>query len=452
MVADSQLDFLMTEFVNVYGKMADIGLDVFLEPPLWFMPIETNSAKREAAHYFLLAASLCDTEITGNSRNVRVLLDDFHDVFGPRLYSITNPKELEIEAQKCESSFKFFDQMGPRKTEIPKIIADVNRFVGEKCSGDLINYTKRMILAGKKPIDLFGELRQICKMDSHHCGKFWIYLRWMTRKHPDIGIFDFNAKDLTVPLTTPTLNLVAARELCESTFAEAIKSEAATKKLWENQSAIETLQKTLNDYAKQLFPEDPAKVDFPFFLLGRWLDGFSLDKKCLAETLHFLIDKYHKIGTWPVRFLVERRHLNRYSCDFNIGAQSQLELPVADYLLKEDIRFEFEPLQFWWAKEHGIVAIAPPYTPDFLLCLKYQGKKVLLEPHGVWDDLKDYVGKLHTFRKNYGQYFCLILIVPGNFVTPLLKMDPKQEACDQLWTIGEFPQKMQHLRDSCSTY
>jgi hypothetical protein len=452
MVADSQLDFLLKEFVNIYGKMTDIGLDVFLEPPLWFMPIESNIAKREAAHYFLLAAALCDTEVTGNSRNVRVLLDDFHDVFGPRLYGITNPNELEVETQKCESSFKFFDQMGPRKGEIPKIVADVNVFVRENCRGDIVEHTKQMILADKKPADLFDELCQICKRDRQQRDKFWIYLRWMTRKHPDLGLFDFKTENLTVPLTTPTLNLVAVLELMDNKLAEILKSKEATANLWQNPQTTQAIQTALNNYAKLLFPDDPAKVDFPFFLLGRWLSGCDLNRESVTNALQFLIDKYHKIGTWPIRYLVERRHMSRYSCDFNIGAQSQLELPVADYLLKEDIKFEFEPLQFWWAKEQGIVAIPPPYTPDFLLSLKHQDKKVLLEPHGVWEDLKDYMGKLHTFKKNYGLYFYLILIVPENFITPLLKIDPKQETYDQLWTIEEFPRKMRQLRASCSTY
>jgi hypothetical protein len=155
---DAHLDFLIKEFVNVYGKMADIGLDVFLEPPLWFMPIESNAAKKEAAKYFLLAVSLFDSEVTGNSRNVRILLDDFHDVFGPGLYNIKDPKTLEIETQKCENSFRFFDQMGPRKNEVPKIIADVNTFVQEKAQGDLIEHVKQMILAGKRPTELFEEL------------------------------------------------------------------------------------------------------------------------------------------------------------------------------------------------------------------------------------------------------------------------------------------------------
>ncbi len=451
MVDDEHLDFLIKEFVNIYGKMTDICLDVFLEPPLWFMPIQSNQAKKEAAHYFLLAASLNETEVTGNSRNVRILLDDFHDVFGSRFFDIKDPKMLEEETTKCQNTFQFFDQMGPRVNEIPKTVADVNTFIQETAHGDLIEHAKEMTLTGRKPIDLFEELCTI-KCDPQHKGKFWIYIRWMVRKQPDLGLFDFKPQDLTVPLTNPTLRLVAARKLIDNTLTQILKSKEETTKLWNNNQTADTIQKALNKYAQSMFPEDPAKVDFPFYILGRWLTGFSLDKEFLEKSLHFFLDKYHKIGTWPIRYLVERRHFTKYSCDYNIGAQSQLELPVVDFLIKNNIKSEFEPLQFWWVKEHGIVAINPPYTPDFLLSLKFKEKKVLLEPHGVWDDLKDYLGKLHVFRKNYGEFFHLILIVPKTFVIYIKKTDPKQEAYDHLWTIDEFPRKMREFQTTCSTY
>ena len=122
MVNDMHLDFLIKEFVNIYSKMTDIGLDVFLEPPRWFMPIKSNQARKEAANYFLLAASLNETEVTGNSRNVHILLDDFHDVFGYRLYDNRDPKMLEVETKKRRNTFQFFDQMGTRRNEIPQIV------------------------------------------------------------------------------------------------------------------------------------------------------------------------------------------------------------------------------------------------------------------------------------------------------------------------------------------
>ncbi len=449
---EEQLDALLKEFVNIYNKMIDISLDAFLEPSLWFMPAETNTSKREAAHYFLLAAALNETEITGNARSARILLDDFHDVFGQRLYKITDPKELEIEVQKCESTFEFFDRMGPRKDEIPKIVASINFFVQDRCQGNLVEYAKQMVAKGKSPTDLFQELCEIPTVTGRHRGKFWIYLRWMTRKTPDLGLFNFNPKDLIVPLTNPTLQVLMARELVgkpPENFQATIKDN---KEFWKESRTIENLQKSLNDYARLIFPHDPAMVDYPFFILGKWLTGFNLSQDCLTETLKFLIDKYHKIGTWPVRYLVERRHLNRYSCDFNIGAQSQLEIPVAEQLMQKGIKFEYEPLQFFWTKEHGIVSIPPPYTPDFLLSLTYKDKKVLLEPHGVWEDLKDYLGKLQVFRKNFGQYFYLILVVPENFAESILKMDPNSQACDQMWTIKEFSRKIQELQLLCRVF
>jgi hypothetical protein len=454
MVDDAHLDFLIKEFVNIYCKMSDIGLDVFLEPPLWFMPIDNNVAKKEAAKYFLLAASLHDNEVTGSSRNVRVLLDDFHDVFESRLYNIIDPKEFEIEVERCRSTFEFFDQMGPRKDEVSKILAEVNVFIKEKANGDLIDHTKQMVRNGKKPIDLALEFCSIRRMDKRHMAKSWIYLRWMVRNHPDLGIFEFNPKDLKVPLTTPTLRFLAARELLDDNheLELALTSSKKTSEWWENTKALERAQAALNKYAVSLFPDDPARVDFPFFILGRWLAGFDLNKEFLAKTITFLVEKYHKIGTWPIRYLIERRHFNKFSCDYNVGANSQLEIPVANFLLRNGIKFEYEPIQFWWVKEHGLIATTPPYTPDFLLSLKFGEKKVLLEPHGVRDELKDFVGKLCTFRKNYGEYYYLILIVPDDFVESVQKLDPQKKAYDQLWSIGEFPAKMSNFRISSSTY
>ncbi len=118
---------------------------------------------------------------------------------------------------------------------------------------------------------------------------------------------------------------------------------------------------------------------------------------------------------------------------------------MADILISKRLGFEFEPLQFWWSKQHGIVAIDPPYTPDFLLDIKYGDKKVLLEPHGVWDEVEDYLGKLRVFKMNYGQFFFLVLIVPESFAQHIRKTDPKQESYDQLWTIEEFPKRLLEL-------
>jgi hypothetical protein len=452
-LVNKPLDPLIKEFVSIYGKMSDVGLDVFMEPILWFMPIESNLAKKEAAHYFLLAASLSDTEVTGNSRNVRVLLDDLHDIFGQTLYSVQDEGRLESRVDYCESSLKLFDQLGTRKDEIPKIIVSVNKFVEEKAVGDLVEHAKQLVRAGKKQADLVEEFRSIHRMGKLFEGKSWIYLRWMVRNKPDLGIMPFNPVDLQVPLTTPLLRVVAALELLNDggELAEALISRDKTRTWWENAKGIEVAKKALNDYSRSLFPEDPAKVDFPFFVLGRWLSGFDLTNTFLEKSVHFLIDKYLKFRTWPVRYLVGRTSLNRFSCSDKIGAKSTLEVPTAEFLLKNNIRFEFEPMQFWYSQEHGVIALPPPYTPDFLLGLKYHGKRVLVEPHGIWEDFEAFMGKLHLFRKNYAEFFYLILVVPRGFEKLALDKDQKQPAFDQLWTIEDFETNMISFGAVCSS-
>ena len=71
----SSLRDLIVQFVQTYSaSFADLELDSTLEPKLWFMPLDSYEAKREAAHYFLLAAALSEYKLKGKPRNIRLLL------------------------------------------------------------------------------------------------------------------------------------------------------------------------------------------------------------------------------------------------------------------------------------------------------------------------------------------------------------------------------------------
>ena len=50
---------LITRFVETYSSVPDIELNLE-NTKLRFMPLDSYEAKREAAHYFLLSASLSD--------------------------------------------------------------------------------------------------------------------------------------------------------------------------------------------------------------------------------------------------------------------------------------------------------------------------------------------------------------------------------------------------------
>jgi len=66
---------LIARFVQTYSNVPDLELDLYLNPKPWFMSLNSNEAKQEAAHYFLHAAALSDYILTGNPRNVRILLN-----------------------------------------------------------------------------------------------------------------------------------------------------------------------------------------------------------------------------------------------------------------------------------------------------------------------------------------------------------------------------------------
>ena len=71
---------LIVSFVQTYSNVADLELDLHLNPKPSFMPLNSYASKKEAAHYFLLAASLSDYQLTGNPRNIQLLLNYLSEV------------------------------------------------------------------------------------------------------------------------------------------------------------------------------------------------------------------------------------------------------------------------------------------------------------------------------------------------------------------------------------
>jgi hypothetical protein len=80
----------IVRFVQIYSSVPDLELDLYLNPKPWFMPLKSDEAKREAAHYFLLATALNDYKLTGNPRNVRLLLNHLYTSLEPKLYTTKN--------------------------------------------------------------------------------------------------------------------------------------------------------------------------------------------------------------------------------------------------------------------------------------------------------------------------------------------------------------------------
>ncbi len=443
----NELKDLIVQFVQTYSSIIDLELDENQDPKHWFVPLESYSSKKEAAHYFLLAAALSDYKLTGNPRNVRILLNHIHMALGPKLYATKNPNEFAVQIDRHEEKTEKLDHLGEEKSEIPGVLCSVNEFVNEKAHGDLIHYTTKLCQKARKPADFVKELSYgVERMNKQHKAKSWLYLRWMVRKSPDLALFQFDPKDLTIPLTTPKFRVYAALGLSDN---ENLPFELNVKKRpetwWNNTAEFDADSERLTGFARSLFPEDPCKVDFPFFILGTWLEYSDLTLASIEKSMQFFIKGNQEFSQPNMRFLTVVYHYNRIGERIPPGAFSPLELDVYDFLRSKQVISQYEFMEFHLSKEN----LAFTYKPDFLLPqMTDKGRKVLLEPHGIRSNLLDFLSKMAVFRKRYGDYFCLILIVPDDFVGTISYLDPEKSSYDFLWKQSNYKIQFENFRSS----
>lgn len=443
----NELTQLIMQFVQTYRGIVDLELDPNPEPKLWFMPLNSYKAKKEASHYFLLAASLSDYQLTGNPRNVRMLLYHLYTTIGNALYTSINPEDFKKEIRKFEEKHQLLDRLGETKNEIPEVICSVNKFVTEKANGDLIECTNKLKCRGLKPKELVEQLSyNVKRMNKHRKSKAWLYLRWMVRDNPDLGLFPFDPKDLMIPLTTPKLRVFVALGLSKNENLHFdLNNKYRPQSWWKNTKEFDNDTVELTHFAKTLFPEDPAKVDFPFFILGTWLEFSDLTPASLEKSIQFFIQKHQELLQPLMRYLTITYHYNRIGERIEPGAFSALELDVYSFLRSKQVIFYYEFMEFFLSKENPSLT----YKPDFLLP-RYtnDGRKVLLEPHGIEANLKEVVNKLATFRQHYGGYFCLILIVPNNLIEYIKSLDPNRSSYDFLWKQSDYKIQFEHCTKS----
>jgi hypothetical protein len=440
---------LIVNFVRTYSNAADLELDLHLHPQPSFMPLSSDASKKEASHYFLLAAALGDYQLTGNPRNIQLLLSHLLEVFGRRLYTITNSAEFKREVDKFERKIENLDRLGKEKAEISEVLCSVNQFVAQKAQGDLIDYTTKLSEKGRKPKDFVQTLSySVKRMNKQHKSKCWLYLRWMVRGQPDLGLFKFNPKDLMVSLTTPKFRVYVALGLSEDeTLPFKLNSKNKPDSWWENTAEFDADAEKLTQFAKSLFPEDPAKIDFPFFILGNWLEFSDLTPISLERSLRFFIQKSQELFGPLMRYLTVVYHYNRIGERIEPGAFTLMEKEVYDFLREKQLLFYYEFMEFYLPQDNSDGSIT--YKPDFLLPqLTCGGKKLLLEPHGVKSDLFKFLDKLRIFRQHFGDYFCVVLIVPDDQVEIINVLDQEYNAFDFLWKRTNFRIQLENFHST----
>lgn len=245
---DRELIEFLKKFVEINSYTPDLQFDPSIDPIIPIYPYSHDLRKRrKTAHYLLLVASIDEGNVVGRSENARELLVRLYQHFDEDLFKITDMCIFKDVLDNITAGLP----LGKLEEMIPEILASVNMFVMKKAVGDLINYS-RMFQKPYNFVEVIGNnIPRMGKGKNYARKKSWMYMRWMVRGYPDLRIFDhFSPKDLFVPL--------------DKNVARVALSLRVIKSL-NNLSWREVI--SITKFAKTLFPEDPAKVDYPFFSL-----------------------------------------------------------------------------------------------------------------------------------------------------------------------------------------
>jgi len=323
-------------------------------------------------------ASVDDDELVGRAENARILLVHLHEALRDRLFELRDPARFSDIIRRCG----IYPSLGTLKHMIPSVLASVNSFVSDRAKKDLIEYSHSFD-GPKLMVDEIST--HVNRMGGAQKDKSWMYMRWMVRPTPDLGILShFSPRDLIVPVTPNIAGVAVSLGLIDK-FASS---------LWENEEEIESVRDKVTGFAKTISPNDPTRVDYPLFILGRWLRGKDLTTKTLIGALE-LFDRLHK-ATGYAR--IEYVMLGRY--------ESGWEKMVAETLSRLRISFQLKPLRFPLPKD-------VTYTPDFILPnTTCQGKTVVLEPHAVMNEFDN--RKFSLFVEMFGREYHLIVIMRNN--------------------------------------
>lgn len=398
-MASDELTPVLLKFINMNSDVVDVQWDRRMSPRLILNPYSEYAEERKrVAQYFLMIAAILEDRMVGFSENARRILILLHQIYGDRIFEIRKP---HMFAEKIVAS-GFYEDLGPSRDAISPVLISVNEFVKNKAGRDLTEYSKKF----SRPKDFVEDLSQnIGRMSGPYKDKAWVYMRWMVRPEPDLQIFGhFSPSDLFVPLTQENANVAASLGLISS----------ALPSLWRDEPRVTRARESVTNFAWHLFPEDPARVDYPFFLLGRWLAKKNLNRSTLREALQFF-DHMHKVTGQPHAYY---QKLSRY--------KSGWEKKTAIILRKLNIPYGYETLSFPLPGE--------VYTPDFILDKEIHGRKIILEPHYLMSPRQ--AAKYSLFKRTYGQEFMLVLLLKNDLISYYNERNMlNDEVCDDVWPI-----------------
>jgi len=269
----------LIEYVKAKSNIVDLQFDPTKLPQLPLDPYSKDPMERQRiAHYLLLVASVDEGNVVGEADNARKLLVGLHSILGDALFSAD-----ETAFREALSNLDMHFQTREARL-IPNILASVNSFSRDQARGDLVNYSEQFAIAAALAEQIAMNVLRMGRTVGSTRKKTWVYLRWMVRDRPDLRLFGhFHPGELFVPVDKN----VARVAICLGRIPE----DHLKSLTWDD-----TVEVT--DLARNLFPDDPAKVDYPFFLLGRRLRFSStLSERSLLSAIDELTDSSNRSKT-----------------------------------------------------------------------------------------------------------------------------------------------------------
>ena len=230
-------------------------------PDLSFRPDDRvplpPEAERNLTRYLLLAVCI---DVGVDSWDVRILLAELSErlrdagrrdgLFGINL----DDRDLvlaEIERQQRRRRLRGWQA----KREVPQILAEANTFADGPAGGDLDTWAETFATPAEIVEQIAHGIYYQGRGSTEARKKAWVWLRWMVRPYPDLRRWThLDPAALIVPVDRHVGGFaVAAGVLPTLGSLGPTASDANAITAW----------------AAELFPNDPARIDYALYLWGR---------------------------------------------------------------------------------------------------------------------------------------------------------------------------------------
>lgn len=251
MIRGDIMIFSLKDKVKEYVEIAKDQVDVQFRDDLNLPDLPVNPRTSTGIHYLLLIASINQQ---ANATHIRF--------FGKRLWEMAGNSLLSRDG----GGLKFIEDALEKENnegrligwrfinKVSRVIFDVNKFVSGIAGGDLLEWGKKQKDVNEVIDKIATSIYYMGRSPDGARKKAWMFMRWMVRPTPDLGVWNhLGPKNLMIPVDRNVMK-----------FAK----DTGIKGLSER-SPNANDRRLITEFAKLIFPEDPACVDYPFFIYGR---------------------------------------------------------------------------------------------------------------------------------------------------------------------------------------